>query len=463
MVLVTVQGASSGAQVVVTVDGALSDQLGQLVTTFSNTLQGEIGGVNGINLVPGSTAFSGNSIGYGVATVAGSYSVTGGVDAVVFGGATDAKAVPSVHTQIDLTGVTSSYVSVEGGTTQGVQLQVGSASGTFVAGTGNNAFTGDQMSNASDWYVFTGAGNDTVIAGAGQNTINAGTGDNFINVSNGTNTIYSYGNDTIYGTSCSADQTVSLYGGSSFVTVGQESYIDDLSGGNNAVTVGSGSTVMGGAADKISLNGGTSTVLGGSSDTISASENALVARSDNADVSVSGSLTFIGGTGTSTITAAQSTIYGASGLDAVVNGTGTGETLFVATTGNETLDASGSVMGVHVFGNNVGVSGSQVFIGGTGADTLVAGVGDATMTGGSGAANTFAFRDGLAGGNYVITDFSSSVGNTVGLLNYSSSSLQASLTSQTTANGNTTITLDDKTTITFDNVSSLNSGDFQIW
>lgn len=181
-------------------------------------------------------------------------------------------------------------------------------------------------------------------------------------------------------------------------------------------------------------------------------------------MSVSGSLTFIGGTGQSTITAASSTIFGASGLDAIVNATSNStESLFVANAGNETLDGSNSVYGIHAFGNVVGTSGTQTFIGGTGSDTLVAGVGDATMTGGSGAMNYFAFRDGIAGGNYTITDFGSAAGNIVGLLNYTQSDLTNALSTATTSGNNTTIKLSDNTTITFDNVTSLNSNDFQIW
>ncbi|MFT8896782.1 MAG: calcium-binding protein [Acetobacter sp.] len=464
MPLMTVQGASAGAHVVVTVDGALTEQLASLVTDFSNTLTGEIGGVDGINLVPGSTAFNGNGVGYGVATVAGSYSVTGGVGAIVFGGAVG-SGVPSIHTQIDASGVTSSFVSVEGGTTGGVQFQAGSSAGLFVAGTGNNAFTGDQLANAGNWMVFAGSGNDTVIAGAGQNTINAGAGDNFVNVSNGTNTVYSYGHDTIFGGDCASNQTVSLYGGSSFVTVGKDSYVENVAGAgsNNAITVGGGSTVVGGTDDTISLNGGVSTVMTGVGDTISASGDAWVQYAVDANVSVAGSLTFVGGYGTSTITAGQSTIFGADSMNVIVNGTGSGETLFSGGTGNETLNAAGSTNGVHAFGNNVDTTGTQVFIGGTGADTLVAGVGDATMTGGSGAANIFAFRDGIAGGNYVITDFNSAVGNTVALYQYSNSELQNALADQTNQNGSTTLKLDDGTTILFQNVTSLNSGDFQIW
>ncbi|BCI66072.1 hypothetical protein AAJCM20276_06960 [Acetobacter aceti] len=466
MPLMTVQGASAGAHVVVTVDGALTDQLASLVSDFSSTLTGEIGGIDGINLVPGSTAFGGNGIGYGVATVAGSYSVTGGVGAIVFGGAIG-SGVPSIHTQIDASGVTSSFVSVEGGTTGGVQFQAGSSAGLFVAGAGNNAFTGDQLSNAGNWMVFAGSGNDTVIAGAGQNTINAGAGDNFVNVSNGTNTVYSYGHDTIYGGDSASNQTVSLYGGSSFVTVGKNSYVENVAGGgsNNAIAVGGGSTVIGGTDDTISLNGGYSTVMTGVGDTISASGDAWVQYAVNADVSVAGSLTFVGGYGSSTITAGQSTIYGSNGMNVTLNATepGSGKTIFSGGTGNETLNASGSTYGVAAYGNNAGTTGSQVFIGGTGADTLVAGVGDATMTGGSGQANTFAFRDGVAGGNYVITDFGSAVGNTVGLLNYSQSELQSALSNQVSANGSTTLKLDDGTTILFQNVASLNSGDFQIW
>lgn len=464
MPLITVQGASAGAHVVVTVDGALTGQLANLVSEFSSTLTGEIGAIDGVNLVPGSTPFSGNGIGYGVATVAGSYSVTGSVGAIVFGGAVG-SGVPSVHTQIDASGVTSNFVSVEGGSTGGVQFQAGSASGLFIAGAGNNAFTGDQLSKASNWMVLTGSGNDTVIAGAGESTINAGAGDNFVNITNGTNTVYSYGHDTIFGGNCAGNQTVSLYGGSSFVTVGKNSYVENVAGAGagNSITVGGGSTVVGGTNDKISLNGGISTVLTGVGDTISASGDAWVQYAINADVSVAGSLTFVGGYGTSTVTAGQATIFGADSMNVILNATGSGRSVFSGGSGNETLNASGSTAGIAAFGNNAGTTGSQVFMGGTGADTLVAGVGNATMSGGSGAANIFAFRDGIAGGNYVITDFSSAVGNTVALLNYTQTELQNALASQTNANGSSTLKLDDGTTILFQNVTSLNSGDFQIW
>lgn len=215
--------------------------------------------------------------------------------------------------------------------------------------------------------------------------------------------------------------------------------------------------------DKISLNGGISTVLTGVGDTISASGDAWVQYAINADVSVAGSLTFVGGYGTSTVTAGQATIFGADSMNVILNATGSGRSVFSGGSGNETLNASGSTAGIAAFGNNAGTTGSQVFMGGTGADTLVAGVGNATMSGGSGAANIFAFRDGIAGGNYVITDFSSAVGNTVALLNYTQTELQNALASQTNANGSSTLKLDDGTTILFQNVTSLNSGDFQIW
>ncbi len=462
MALITVQGASAGATVNVTVDGAATGNLGSLLQQFSTSLTSGIaaGTIDGEDLSTGKTSFGSNTSGYGVITAGGSYSVSGNVGAIVFGGPAAAGVVPSSHVIINASGVTSSFVSVEGGTTGGVQFQAGSGAGAFVAATGDNAYTGDQLSGAGNWTVTTGDGDDTIVAGTGQNTINAGTGDNLIEISNGTNYVKSYGNDTIFGGDCSFGQHVTLYGGSSFVTLGEQSYVNDVAG-NDQITVGGSSTVIGGDSDSISLNGGVSSVIGGTSDTISASGDAVVSSSDNATVSVDGSLTFIGGTGNSTITAAQSTIFGAGGLNAVI--AGSGDTLFVAGSGSETLNGASSGSPLHAFGNNAGTTGSQVFIGGTAADTLVAGVGDATMTGGSGAANVFALRDGIAGANYTITDFSSAAGNFVALLGYSQSDLTNALSTQTTTDGNTTVKLADNSTITFDNVSSLNSSDFHLW
>lgn len=193
MPIITVQGASSGSHVVVTVDGAGSGTLAGLVSSFSNTLASGIAGgsISGQNLTPGSTEFSSNTSGYGVITAAGSYQVSGDVGAIVFGGLPGTNQIPSAHVQIDASKGTASFVSVEGGTTQGVQFQAGSSNGVFVAGTGNNSFLGDQLAGGGNWSIYAGSGNDTVIAGTGNSTINAGTGNNYISISQGTNVVNS--------------------------------------------------------------------------------------------------------------------------------------------------------------------------------------------------------------------------------------------------------------------------------
>lgn len=466
MALLTVPGASSGATVNVTVDGANTDALATTLNGFGTAVGAGIasGTLDGKDLTAGSsTTFSSNNPGYGVITQGGAYTVSGNVGDIVFGGPSGNGLIPSSHMQIDASGVTSKNISVEGGTTGGVQFQAGSGGGTFVAGTGNNAFTGDQVFGAGDWNITTGSGNDTIVAGSGSNTIDAGTGKNVIDVSNGTNYVHSYGQDTIFGSNCAIGQHATLYGGSSVVELSKGSFVNDASSnGDNDITVRDGSTISGGMNDHITLDGGTSTVLGASNDTITASGNAYVDGVNSSNVSVDGSLTFLGGTGNSTITASQSTIFGSNGLDAVIQGSGS--TLFVATYGNDTLDGSGSGSALHAFGHNFGTSGTDTFIGGTASDTLVAGVGDATMTGGSGDANIFAFRDGVAGANYTITDFGSAAGNLVALQGgFTANDVSKALANETVSGGNTTITLSDNSTITFQNFTNLQSSDFTVW
>lgn len=467
MSLITIQGASAGAKVVVTVDGAITDQLATIVTDFSKSLTEEIGGVNGINLVPGSTNFAGNGIGYGVVTINGAYDISGNVGAITFGGNTG-EGIPDISADINGRGITSGFVSVEGGIMGGVKFQAGNYSGTFVGGAGNNAFTGDiNVSDSNSWYVFTGNGDDTVTTGHGKNVVNAGLGKNYINVHDGQNTIYSYGRDTIYGLSNDYGQTISIHGGNSVINVGSNSYIESLTEGwsEDNITVGSNSTVVGGTADRVSLSGGISTVISSINDTISASNDAWIQWGINVNADVAGKLTFVGGYGTSTVTAANTTVYGASEMNMILNVTSDkyGNSIFSGGTGNETLNASGSEYGVNAFGNIAGTSGSQVFIGGTGADTLVAGVGDATMTGGSGDSNFFAFRDGIAGGKYVITDFNSAAGNKIVTMFYDENEISNAVNGQTHSNGNTTITLSDHSQITFTNVDQIKGSDFVIW
>lgn len=459
MAIITVVGASGG-NVQVTVDGSDTATLVQQANALSAKLSGEIGSLDARNLAAGTTTFSGNQSGYGVITAAGSYKVGGNAEWLSVG--SDAASNPSAAlngwVNIDASKGTSN-LTVLGGTNAGISFRAGSQSGTFLAGSGDKLFQGSNLSNAGNWTINTGDGNDIINSGNGNNTISAGAGENTITLGRGVNYVHSYGQDTI--TADAGVQNITLNGASSFVDVADNSLVVD-NAGYQQITVGGGSTVTGGSYDYINLAGTTGTVNGGQLSTISAATGDFqVTQTDQANIDIAGNLTFIRGTGQTTITAGQSTIFGAQGLDAIVNST-SGTSLFVANSGNETLDGASSVFGIHAFGNVAGTTGSQLFIGGSASDTLVGGVGDATLTGGSGAANVFGFRNSIAGGNYTITDFGSAAGNSVLLVDYdyTKSDFQKVLDAAAHQNGNTTITLSDNSKITFTGVDSLSVSDF---
>ncbi|MBS1016460.1 beta strand repeat-containing protein [Acetobacter persici] len=469
MAIITVAGASGGT-VQVTVDGAmntafvgrtqaladqLSDQLnnqGILDARYLNT---------GSNSKASSTS---NQSGYGVITAAGSYQVSGDFRWLTVG-ANSATTAPSTAldawVNIDATKVSTEYLSVVAGTTQGVSFRAGSQGGLFVGGSGDNLFQGDYLDhNPGAWDIRTGAGNDIINSGNGNDTIYAGAGNNTITLGTGVNYVHSDGQDTI--TATSGVQSITLNGGSSFVNVGSNSLVVDAAG-NEQITVGGASTVTGGTHDSINMAGTTGTVEGGLKNTISAAHGDLyTTHTDTALINVSGALTFVGGTGDTTITAGQATIFGSNNLYARLDSTDAAS-LFVANDGNETLDGASSAFGIHAFGNVAGTTGTQTFIGGSASDTLVGGVGNATLTGGSGAANVFGFRDGIAGADYTITDFGSAAGNSVLLVDYdyTASQFQQDVLDKAAHNGNnTTITLSDDSKITFVDVSSLTSNQF---
>lgn len=472
MAIITVVGASSG-QVQVTVDGSQNSTLAQQANTLFSKLNGIVDTLNVQYLTPGSnnSETGSNQAGYGVITSAGSYNVAGNFEWLSVG--SDPVAQPGSAlagwVNVDITKDTTQNVTVLGGTEAGISLRAGSQSGTFLAGSGDNRFQGSNLSTAGDWNILAGDGNDIIDSGAGNNTIAAGGGDNTITLGTGVNYVHSDGQDTI--TATAGTQNITLNGASSVVQVGANSLVVDNSADGEQITVGGGSTVIGGSNSNdtsfphtsINLVGSTGTVIGGQLSTISAAYGDFeVSNTNAANVDVSGSLTFIRGTGVTTITAGQTTIFGANGLDAIVNSTA-GTSLFVANEGNETLDGASSAFGIHAFGTTYG-TGNQLFIGGSASDTLVGGVGNATMQGGTGAANVFGFRDGIAGADYTISDFGSAAGNSVLLVNYgySDADLQKVLDAATHKDGNTTITLSDQSQITFVGVDSLNTSQFNI-
>lgn len=538
MSLVTVQGASAGATVKVTIDGGQAVNLAQIVSQFSNDVTADMknGSMNGDFLSDGADyEHSGNQSGYGMMTTGGSYQVGGNIKYLSVGAMTDNT---DFFARVNARNVNGS-VSVVAGTNQGVFFEGGSGGGKFTATNGDNTF----IANGGQWNIHTSDGNDTIVSGSGNNYIDAGGGSNSIFLNGDSNQVASRGQDTISAAYNTKGDRITIFGGSSMINIGSDAYVNDISGGNtiniqsgmiisdqnNTINIAGQGTVSGGYNDSIVINqglvdnvvddkiighgniivkdatesyvmntggrtdfidgnktstvvgsnatvvgsyglsahldGDNSTIIGGYNDTISALGDATVFGATDANVTNSGNLTFIGGVGNATVTGNNTTVFGNNDLSVLMNQTqaydSTHEGLFVACSGNETIDGSKSQYGIHAFGNNNGVSGSQVMIGGSGSDTLVAGAGDATMTGGTGEGNCFAFRDGIAGANYVITDFSSSAGNYVGLLWYDEKGLDMSLDNQVHTSAGTSITLSDGSKIMFDGVDALTKNDFQ--
>jgi Ca2+-binding RTX toxin-like protein len=155
---------------------------------------------------------------------------------------------------------------------------------------------------------------------------------------------------------------------------------------------------------------------------------------------------------TSTVTSGpgQATIFGGSNSIVTFIGSQAGA-LFVATSGNETLNAAGSSTANLFSGGSNDANASMV--GGSGADSLIAGNGSDTMSGGGGN-NVFAFiASGTAGAQDYITDFNSN--DTLLLHGYASSQSAASVLAGASVGLNgVTLTLSDSTKITFTNLTS---------
>jgi Ca2+-binding RTX toxin-like protein len=149
-------------------------------------------------------------------------------------------------------------------------------------------------------------------------------------------------------------------------------------------------------------------------------------------------------------------LFGASNGSDITFSSSTGSAIYVAGSGSETLDASGSSTGNLLIGTADTAAGASLIKAGTGNDTLEGTGGNATLTGGSGD-NLFLFNKGLVFGGAphdIVTDFTASATNLVLLANYGASEAAGALAGATTVGGNTTITLSDNTKITFNNTST---------
>ncbi|UYH51786.1 autotransporter adhesin family protein [Candidatus Kirkpatrickella diaphorinae] len=337
----------------------------------------------------------------------------------------------------------------------------------------------------------------------GGNVINTSSGENYVTVTGarnliglgqGNNYLVSQGNDTVYGQGFNVDYLtgagtsdyivtegttygtdfVTINGGGGQYDLGQNANVVDAATVGSVIKVQADSSISGGAGSTVTFDnaGGSGTITGAVGDTISAAGNLSVFQGQDHVVSVAGALTFLNGTGNSTLSGGEnSTIWGGAGLDAVV--TMTGYSIITlnqpGSTGDQTIDASNSTGNIDFWSG----AGESFFTGGAGDDHMVFGTafsgasGDSTVTvtGGEGA-NSFGVLAGHSGGNITITDFDASRGDYFFQYFYnpidSALAVQNLLATATVSGGNTILQLDNNMQVTFLGVEHLDASAIHI-
>jgi Ca2+-binding RTX toxin-like protein len=300
---------------------------------------------------------------------------------------------------------------------------------TFVDG--NNTYIGPTASGGAD-SITAGSGNDSIYAGVGAATVDSGTGHALISLQ-----------DTLAAGATSNPKSTSASDYTQFA------YLDD---GQNTV-------LMNGVADVAVATAPDQAIFGGSGDdlialvppagsTVSATGNDSVVGGSGLTSVYDGSNSnnIYGGSGTLVVAFADSVdgsvvagagttvVYGESGdtIAYFTNAT-TGGAVFVAGSGSESVDASGSA----------------------GSLTLVLGTGNETLIGGSGPTTFNANYDSATGltGTITIKDFGGS--DVFDFVGYSAAQYQAALATGTATSSGYNITLSDGTTVTFAGVTSI--------
>lgn len=316
--------------------------------------------------------------------------------------------------------------SAAGTSTDNIVLGNGSDTTWLVAGSTYNVAAG----NGAD--TFTAAGTGTVTGGTGANTFfvggastTSGSSSNVV-VSNGTDTVIAgYGTASII-----ANNSALIFNGLGNDTDFVNGSATIVSSANTASTIAGGPT---GAETVFGNTGASQTIFDGGS------KLEFVAGAND-------SATILGGS-------TQATLFGGSGSNINYANQGTGSitgALFVAGSGNETLNAAGSNSANTFWGG----TGADSMVGGSGNDLMIAGTGSGTMAGGAGN-NIFEFLNGHAGGNYTISDFSSN--DLLALFGYGSAAGANAIANATVSGGSTHIMLGDNTQITFTNIATPNS------
>lgn len=176
----------------------------------------------------------------------------------------------------------------------------------------------------------------------------------------------------------------------------------------------------------------------------------VVSNSHNSMYNTNSELSFNGGGGFNSITTTNTAlIFGNDGTDTlnlILNASNPEKTaLFVAGSGNSTLNGGGSTSGISVYAwNSDSTASNLVVTTGSKDDILYGGTGNSTFSGGMGN-NLFAVaKDTDNGGKTVITDFAISSGNRIGLFGYGLNTDSVNLllaNSHNDANGNALLNL----------------------
>ncbi|MEE8661064.1 hypothetical protein CGLAMM_06915 [Acetobacteraceae bacterium EV16G] len=339
--------------------------------------------------------------------------------------------------------------------------------------------------NVGGNVINTSSGENYVTVTGARNLIGLGQGNNYL-VSQGNDTVYGQGFDVNYltgaggldyivtaGTTYGRD-FVTINGGRGQYDLGENADVIDTATVGSVIKVKANSSISGGTGSTVTFDnaGGSGTITGAVGDTISAAGNLSVFQGQDHVVSVAGALTFLNGTGNSTISGGEnSTIWGGAGLDAIA--TMTGYSIITlnqpGSTGNQTIDASNSTGNIDFWSG----AGESLFTGGTGDDHMVFGTafsgasGDSivTVTGGEGA-NSFGVLAGHSGGNITITDFDASKGDYFFQYFYnpvdSALAVQDLLATATVSGGNTILQLDNNMQVTFLGVEHLDASAIHI-
>jgi Ca2+-binding RTX toxin-like protein len=317
---------------------------------------------------------------------------------------------------------------------------------------GNNAYDGSGSTGGDS--VVGGDGNDTIKTGQGSTTVNAGTGYDII-----------YLNDTGSG----------AYNDQAYLDTGHDLVVAQGTG-DLVVATTENETIDGGSAE-ISTDLLTVVLLANSDGTVNGNDlinagNAATTIFDESSANTisggNGGLTFIAGAGitaTFDIGMGTASLFGAAG-DSITLGTetsGTGSAVFIAGSGNETLNGAGATGAIVLFGATQADSATanDLLTAGSGQDTLAAGSGMETLMGGAGSDTFLVDFFGAQGASITIGDFSAA--DQVAFSHYSAQEVQAALQGGQDIDGNFVISFaESSTTVTFTGITSASQLDGHI-